>query len=95
MGIFAMATVELMERAQSTTSMGKRKTKRATIAETLQKAIHHSGEPVAVVARGAGVPQPVLHRFMSGERDLTLRTADKLLEYFDLEIRPRGGGPVA
>ncbi len=60
-----------------------------TLAETLRKAIEESGETVAALARGSGIPQPVLHRFVSGERDLTLRTADKLLDYFDLELRKR------
>jgi hypothetical protein len=35
------------------------------------------------------VVQPVLHRFVKGERDLTLRTADKLAMHFALELRPR------
>jgi plasmid maintenance system antidote protein VapI len=70
--------------------MGKSKPKRPTIAETLRKAIADSGETVAAVSRGAGIAQPVLHRFIHGERDLTLRTADRLMEYFGLEIRPTG-----
>jgi plasmid maintenance system antidote protein VapI len=64
--------------------------KRPTIAETLRRVIDDSGENLAAIGRAAGIPQPVLWRFATGERDLTLRTADKLLEYFDLEIRPRG-----
>ena len=59
------------------------------MAETLLQAIHNSDEKVAVIGRGAGVPQPVLHRFVAGERDLTLRSAQKLADYFDLELRPR------
>lgn len=58
------------------------------MAETLRKAVQDSGESVAAVARGAGVAQPVLHRFVTGERDLTLRTAEKLATYFHLELRP-------
>lgn len=68
----------------------KSRGKRATIAETLRTAIAESGENLAAIGRAAGIPQPVLWRFMAGERDLTLRTADKLLEYFRLEIRPKG-----
>ena len=33
-----------------------------------------------------GIAQPVLHRFAAGERDLTLTTADKLIEYFGLAL---------
>ncbi len=69
--------------------MSKSKAKRPTIAETLRTAIADSGENLAAIGRAAGIPQPVLWRFVAGERDLTLRTADKLLDYFDLEIRPR------
>lgn len=60
------------------------------MAETLRKAIQASGESVAAISRGSGIAQPVLHRFVTGERDLTLRTADKLLAYFDLELRHIG-----
>ena len=70
--------------------MTKSRTKRPTIAETLRAMIADSGETVAAVSRGTGIAQPVLHRFVHGERDLTLRTAEKLLQYFDLELRPRG-----
>ena len=58
------------------------------MAETLRQAIEASGLTVAAVARGAGIAQPVLHRFAKGERDLTLDTAEKLVRYFGLELRP-------
>jgi plasmid maintenance system antidote protein VapI len=45
---------------------------------------------VSAVAVAAGVLQPVLHRFMKGERDLTLTTAQKLADHFGLELRSRG-----
>jgi len=57
------------------------------MANALRKAIQDSGLAVAVVARGAGIAQPVLHRFAKGDRDLTLDTADKLARYFGLELR--------
>jgi plasmid maintenance system antidote protein VapI len=60
---------------------------RLTMANILKAAIQESGETVAAIARGAGIAQPVLHRFVAGERDLTLRTADKLAAYFKLELR--------
>jgi plasmid maintenance system antidote protein VapI len=59
------------------------------MAETLRKTIEASGETVATISRRAGIAQPVLHRFVKGERDLTLRTADKLLTYFHLEVVKR------
>jgi hypothetical protein len=62
------------------------------MAEALRRAIRQSGETVAAVSRGSGIVQPVLHRFVTGERDLTLRTADRLAAYFGLELRPGNGG---
>ena len=59
------------------------------MAEILRKLIEDSDQSVAAIARAAGIPQPVLHRFVAREQELTLRTADKLLAYFDLELRPR------
>ena len=73
-------------------SESKGKARRATIAETLRTAIADSGENLAAIGRAAGIPQPVLWRFMAGERDLTTRTASKLLDFFGLEIRPKGKG---
>lgn len=62
------------------------------LAEVLRQAIRGGGETVAAVARGAGIVQPVLYRFVKGERDLTLRTADKLARYLGLELRPKARG---
>jgi len=72
--------------------MGKRKprtAKRTTIADQLRQAIEDSGQSVYAIAKAAGIAQPVLHRFYTGERDLTLSTADKLIEYFGLELVSR------
>jgi len=60
------------------------------MADVLRQAIADSGLTVAAVARGAGIAQPVLHRFAKGERDLTLDTAEKLVRYFGLVLRPAG-----
>ena len=63
------------------------------MAEALKKAIEARGETVAEVSRGAGIAQPVLHRFVKGKRDLTLRTAEKLAAYFRLELRDASASP--
>ena len=55
----------------------------------LRKAVEATGQPIAAIARKAGIAQPMLYRFMTGERDITLRTADKLAACLDLELRPR------
>jgi transcriptional regulator with XRE-family HTH domain len=57
--------------------------------DQLLKAIRDSGMTVNAIAVESGIPQPVLHRFERGKRDLTLTTAQKLAEYFGLELRPR------
>jgi len=57
-------------------------------ADKLRKAIEKSKLSVYAIAKATGIPQPVLHRFYTGERDLTLTTADKLIEYFGFEFRP-------
>jgi plasmid maintenance system antidote protein VapI len=62
-----------------------------TITETLKSMIADSGESVNAIARGAGIPQPVLWRFVNDQRDLTLRTAEKLIAYFGLELRLHEG----
>jgi plasmid maintenance system antidote protein VapI len=59
------------------------------MADTLRRAVLESGLTENAVAVAARVPQPVLHRFMCGERDLTLRSAQKLADYFQLELRTR------
>ncbi len=72
--------------------MGKKKptaAKRLTIADALRQAIDESGLSIYAIAKAAGIAQPVLHRFYAGERDLTLTTADKLIEYFGLELKPK------
>jgi plasmid maintenance system antidote protein VapI len=61
-----------------------------TLADQLRKAIKASGKTVNAIAVESGVPQPVLHRFAKGDRDLTLETADKLARHFDLELKPTG-----
>lgn len=62
------------------------KSKRETLAEQFQKAIRDSGLSINAIANGAGIPQPVLSRFVNDQRDLTLRTADKLAEFFSMRL---------
>jgi plasmid maintenance system antidote protein VapI len=57
------------------------------MADQLKKAIRKSGKTVNAIAVEAGVPQPVLYRFVRGERDLTLTTVQKLADHFGMELR--------
>lgn len=57
-----------------------------TFAETILKAIQDSGLSVYAVAKGSGVSQPILHRFVAGERGLNLDTAGKLCKFLGLML---------
>jgi hypothetical protein len=65
-------------------------TGRETLAETLRQAVRDSGRTLSAVAEGAEMPLPVLSRFMRGDRDIRLASADRLAAFFDLELRRRG-----
>jgi plasmid maintenance system antidote protein VapI len=64
--------------------------------DQLRHAIECSGLTLYRVAKGSGIAYQVLHRFASGERDLTLETASKLANYFGMKLtrpkRPKKGG---
>ncbi len=65
------------------------KTARLTLEKAIKKALNESGKSVNSLAKESGVSQPVLQRFLSGQRGLTLETAEKLCVFFDLELRPK------
>ncbi|HEX8523292.1 MAG TPA: helix-turn-helix transcriptional regulator [Tepidisphaeraceae bacterium] len=54
----------------------------------LRERIEQSGESRYRIARVTGISQAALSRFMSAERGLSLESADKLAEYFNLELVP-------
>ena len=54
--------------------------------ETLQAVIKASDLSINYIAQASGVEQSSLHRFTTGERDIVLRTVDKLAAYFGLEL---------
>lgn len=65
------------------------------LSDQLKQAILNSGLSLAELARKSGVPRPVLSRFLSEDRethrDIRLeRTADRLADFFGLELVPRG-----
>ena len=64
--------------------------------DQLQQAVEDSGLTLYRIAKGSSIAYQVLHRFARGERDLTLKTASKLADYFGMRLtrprRPKKGG---
>lgn len=59
------------------------------LVEQLRTAIRESGLSVNQIAAKAEIAQPVLSRFVSGDRDnLTLETAWKLCRLFRMKLTP-------
>lgn len=57
-----------------------------TLAESLKAAILTSKQSRYAIARGSQIDHAVLRRFMNGERDIKLKTAESLASYLDLEL---------
>jgi len=58
-----------------------------SMTDQLRNAVHNSGLSINHIAIGAGIPQPVLQRFCSGEREnIRLDTAEKLAAYFGMRL---------
>jgi transcriptional regulator with XRE-family HTH domain len=62
-----------------------------TISEQLKKAAESSGLTPYKLAKDSGVALQMLTRFLSGEREIRMSTADKLCETLGLELVPKGG----
>ena len=60
--------------------------RKRTFAEQIRAAAKRHGTPYAL-ARDSGVNSAVVGRFLKGERDVTLTTAEKLCRALGLELR--------
>ena len=56
------------------------------LSESLKRAICDSEKTEYQIAKDAGVSQIVVSRFMTGERDIRMATADKLAEVLGLKL---------
>lgn len=67
---------------------------RESLIEVLRREILEAGKSVFAVAKEARVSQPILSRFLSGKRGITLATAERLCRTLGLELRrtPRTDG---
>jgi plasmid maintenance system antidote protein VapI len=61
---------------------------RLPLADAIKQAIAATNKSVNAVASEAGVAQAVLQRFLTGQRGITLETAERLCAYLGLELRP-------
>ena len=57
-----------------------------SLSADLREAIRRSGKPVYQIAKAANVSQIVVSRFLSGQRDIRMGTADRLAEVLDLKL---------
>src|SRR5712692_8663893 len=60
---------------------------RESLVEVLRREILGAGKSVFAVAKEAQVSQPILSRFLSGKRGITLATAERLCHSLGLELR--------
>jgi transcriptional regulator with XRE-family HTH domain len=60
--------------------------KKDSLSGILKAAIKTSGKTVYRIAQESGVAHPVILRFMSGERDIRLETAEKLADALGLRL---------
>ena len=67
--------------------MKKRRKKLDTITETLRQTIAESGMSFKGLETATGVKRQSLMKFARGEQSLRLDIADKLAEYFGLELQ--------
>ena len=59
------------------------------ISESLRDAIENSGQSLYQIAKGTGVPNPTLYRWIDGSRaNISIETADRLAQYLGLELKP-------
>ncbi|MGB2987162.1 MAG: helix-turn-helix transcriptional regulator [Phycisphaerae bacterium] len=58
------------------------------LAGQLRAAFAESGLSRFELARRAGISYAIVHRFIGGDRSITLGTASKLAHVLDLELRP-------
>jgi hypothetical protein len=60
-----------------------------SISEELRSTILKSKLTRYAIAVGSGIDHAVLRRFMNGERDIKLKTADQLAKFLGLELVKR------
>jgi hypothetical protein len=57
-----------------------------SIADSLKRAIRESGRSVCQISKDSGIAEIVIARFLSGERDIRMATADKLARALHMQL---------
>lgn len=60
--------------------------KRESLPNKLRAGIKQSGKTIYRIAQESGVAHPIILRFLSGERDIRLETAEKLAATLGLHL---------
>ncbi len=60
-----------------------------SLSEALRRAIRASGKSLYQIAKESDVSQIVISRFLSGQRDIRMATADKLAEALGITLQVR------
>ena len=66
----------------------KQKHQKRDLGEQLRAAVTESGLTRNALAKQMDVSYAITHRFMGGDRDITLATASKMADVLGLELRP-------
>ncbi len=66
--------------------------KRATITESLKRAVRDSGLSLYAICKATGLNEDSLSRFMRGDQSLVLSKADKLASFFGIECQQKEKG---
>ena len=71
--------------------MSKKRPKVELVSQAVRRAVVGSGLSLYRLSVDSGVSYAALHRFMAGERSLSLDGIDKLAAHLGLELRKRRG----
>jgi transcriptional regulator with XRE-family HTH domain len=61
------------------------------LTDTIKKAIENSEQSRETIAKKTGIDRAALSRFVRGGMGISLSTADKLADYFGLELKKTKG----
>ena len=78
--------IEFPPRRTAGMNHGLAQTNESSLSGLLKQTIRESGKSVDELARDAGLPAELVVRFLSGERDIHMATADKLADALGLRL---------